>query len=121
MTKNASGAFWRKVKESFDEKLEEEDDKEDDLPARDATAIENRFKRHIQKDLFYYNKYYKQIKEKKPSGKTEEDIIQDAVDHYLEMEGKPFKFQHCVETLHQMPKFNPMIDDDDDDEARGRG
>jgi hypothetical protein len=32
----------------------------------------------------------------------------------LNAQDKEFKFLHCVEILHQMPKFNPMKDDDDE-------
>jgi hypothetical protein len=28
-------------------------------------------------------------------------------------EGHAFAFSHCVEVLHQVPKFNPMVDDVD--------
>jgi hypothetical protein len=39
-----------------------------------------------------FNPIYKRIKELNPSGKTEEDICNDAMNNYLEEYGVPFKF-----------------------------
>jgi hypothetical protein len=36
-----------------------------------------------------------------------------AADNYRDAEGYSFPFLHCVEVLHQLPKFSPMIDDAD--------
>jgi hypothetical protein len=62
-----------------------------------------------------YNRYYKQVKERPPSGgvNTEEEIQKVAADNYRDAEGHAFAFFHCVEVLHQLPKFNPMVDDVD--------
>jgi hypothetical protein len=60
-----------------------------------------------------YNRYYKQVKECPPSGTTEEEWYKIAADNYRDAEGRAFVFIHCVEVLHQLPKFNPMIDDAD--------
>jgi hypothetical protein len=41
-------------------------------------------------------------------------------ERYLEIEGKPFKFEHCVETLHKVAKYNPLFNEEplsSDDEA----
>jgi hypothetical protein len=48
-----------------------------------------------------------------PSGTTEEEWYKIAADNYRDAEGHAFPFLHCVEVLHQLPKFNPMIDDAD--------
>jgi hypothetical protein len=49
-----------------------------------------------------------------PSGvNTEEEIQKVAADNYRDAEGHAFAFSHCVEVLHQLPKFNPMVDDAD--------
>jgi hypothetical protein len=58
-----------------------------------------------------YNRYYKQVKECPSSGTTEEEWYKIAADNYRDAEGHAFVFIHCVEVLHQLPKFNPMIDD----------
>jgi hypothetical protein len=72
-----------------------------------------------------YNRYYKQVKECPPSGTTEEEWYKIAADNYRDAEGHAFAFIHCVEVLHQLPKFNPMIDDADRSSdvviARGQG
>jgi hypothetical protein len=54
------------------------------------------------------------VKECPPSGvNTEEEIQKVAADNYRDAEGHAFTFSHCVEVLHQLPKFNPMVDDVD--------
>jgi hypothetical protein len=81
---------------------------------RDSESLKNRFQRKIQKKMNVYNKYYKQVKECPPSGvNTEEEIQKVAADNYRDAEGHAFPFPHCVEVLHQLPKFNPMVDDAD--------
>jgi hypothetical protein len=60
-----------------------------------------------------YNKYYyKQVKEYPPSGTTEEEWYKIAADNYdRDAEGHAFVFSHCVKVLHQLAKFNPMVDE----------
>jgi hypothetical protein len=60
-----------------------------------------------------YNRYYKQVKVCPPSGTTEEEWYKIAADNYRDAEGHAFPFLNCVEVLHQLPKFNPMVDDAD--------
>ena len=106
-----STTFWSAVQRKYSELAEEEFG--EDFVARDADAILNRFRRHIQKDMFTFNTHYKTCKSNKQSGKVDEDYIKDALDLYLEFEGKAFRFPKCVEILHQMPKFNPMVSSED--------
>ncbi len=46
-------------------------------------------------------------------------------ERYQEIEGKPFRFERCVETLHMVAKYNPLISEEslssDDDEAGPAG
>jgi hypothetical protein len=37
----------------------------------------------------------------------------EEADNYRDAEGHTFAFSHCVDVLHQLPKFNPMVDDVD--------
>jgi hypothetical protein len=60
-----------------------------------------------------YIRYYKLVKECPPSGTTEEEWYKIAADNYRDSEGHAFPFLHCDEVLHQLPKFNPMINDAD--------
>jgi hypothetical protein len=49
-------------------------------------------------------------KQKKPSGAREEEIIKTATEEFLDIEGKPFRFENCVAILQdKMPKFDPMV------------
>jgi hypothetical protein len=59
------------------------------------------------------------VKDSNPSGKTEEDIRNDAMHLYLEQHGEPFKFLHCLDELWKLPKFQPneeVIEIGSDDE-----
>jgi hypothetical protein len=44
---------------------------------------------------------------------TKEEIQKVAADNYRDAEGHAFSFSHCVKVLHQLPKFNLMVDDID--------
>jgi len=95
---------------------------------RTTTSLTNRFQKQLQKNLNEWNGCYKQIKDSKPSGTTEDNMRNMADELYSELnEARPFNFRHVVDTLHQMPKFNPIhqdynlndmsgVDDDDDDD-----
>jgi hypothetical protein len=116
--------FWKGIKEKFDELCKAEPPPETEgTPERDQEALMNRFKRHIQKKMNVFNRYFKQVKQEAPSGTPYEEHIELAMERYLEEEGRPFPFKECVAILHQMPKFDPMfeveeieIDDDDEEE-----
>lgn len=105
-----SADFWSAVQKKYRELVVEE--LEEGFHIRDADAIRNRFGRHIQKDVYVFNGHYKTCKENKQSGYVEDNYFHDALELYLEMEGKPFRFAKCVDILHQMPKFNPMTKND---------
>jgi hypothetical protein len=89
----------------------------------------NRFNRNIKVDIVVYNKHYFHIMAEKPSGVPVEQYPELICTCYKEVEGKPFRFAQCVDTLHSVPKFSPdstpalipglinnSHDDDDDDD-----
>jgi hypothetical protein len=108
-----ASAFWDHNHRKYCLLLKE-DNPSEALPDRDSESLKNRFQRKIQKKMNVYNRYYKQVKECPPSRVyTEEEIQKVAADNYRDAEGDAFGFSHCVEVLHQLLKFNPMIDDAD--------
>jgi len=119
--------FWKSIKETFDALMKAEPPEDNEgIVERDQEALMNRFKRHIQKKMNVFNKYFKQVKQEGPSGTPYDEYIDLAMEKYLEEEGRPFPFKECVPILHQMPKFDPMveveeivIDDDDEDDDDG--
>jgi hypothetical protein len=106
-----SKEFWDHIYRKYSLLLKE-DNPSEALPERDSESLRNRFQRQIQRKMNVYNKYYKQVKECPPSGvNTDEEIQKVAAYNYSDAEGYAFAFSHCVEVLHQLPKFNPMVDD----------
>lgn len=101
--------FWDKVQAKFREIQTEEAEVEVVGNTRTPHAIMNRWQRHIMPSMNKYNKYYKQHKDLNHSGWKEEDYIKAAAETYLEIMGQPFKWSHCVEVLHEMPRFHPMM------------
>ena len=49
---------------------------------------------------------------------TKEMYIEAAMKVWLQMEGRPYKFSVITRILHQVPKFNPMIEEVDDDDKK---
>jgi hypothetical protein len=70
----------------------------------------NRFQHKIQKKMNVFNKYFRQVNIEKPSGVPYEEYIEHACTKYQEDLDEPFPFKDCVPILHQMPKFDPMIE-----------
>jgi No apical meristem-associated C-terminal domain len=65
-----------------------------------------------------WNPFFKRIVELPPSGTTIDDWIRMASEVYNEHNGRRFNFEHSVEILHHIPKFDPMIvDNSDSDEG----
>jgi hypothetical protein len=112
--------FWKRVETQFTTlyKLESAE-RRGTVECRGAEALDNRFMKSIKVDMVVFNKYYKQIKQEKPSG--ENDYIALAAERFLAIEGRPFKFVDCVIPLRDIPKYYPMPDhcnsDDEDVEA----
>ena len=80
-------------------------------------SIRNRFQKTIAPSVQKFNAYYKQAVEKNESGWTKEMYMETAMNVWARMEGKPFKFATCTRILHEVPKFNPMIDDGEEEEG----
>ena len=79
-------------------------------------SIRNRFQKTIAPNVQKFNAYYKQAVEQNESGWTTEMYMETAMKVWERMEGKPFKFSTCTRVLHQVPKFNPMVEDPDEEE-----
>jgi hypothetical protein len=87
--------------------LLKEDNPSKALPDRDSESLKkHQFQCQIQRKMNVYNKYYKQVKECPPSGvNTKEEIQKVAEFNYRYAEGRAFAFSHCVEVLHQLPRW----------------
>jgi hypothetical protein len=116
--------FWKIVLERYNTLRKQEVDV---VVERDYKSIKNRFQRHIGKGVQEWNPYFRRIKLDMPSGTPESEYMQIASERFRNTLGKSFNFEHCVEILHDMPKFNPMsvehnededYDDDDDDDGK---
>jgi No apical meristem-associated C-terminal domain len=101
--------FWSSVRDKFNELASRDSEVSVSLaPPRSLDSLRNRFQRHITKEVQKFNAHYKFCKDKNPSGCVDEDIFERACTRFKEFEGKPFRFSHCVDTLHKMVKFQPM-------------
>lgn len=109
--------FWNSVLAKYNIlKATECDDNDVVIVERDANSIRNRFQRTIAKTLREWNPFYKKIATDPPSGTPKEQWPGLASELYLDQYGRKFQFEHCVEILHQLPKFDPMVDDVSDDD-----
>ncbi len=67
----------------------------------------NRRKKHINKDMAIFMKYLGQVYSDMPTGTPEKEYIQVAAKGaYKEALGKVFRFETCVPTLVQLPRFS---------------
>ena len=78
-------------------------------------SIRNRFQKTLAPSVQKFNAYYKQAVEQNESGWTKEMYIEAAKNVWLQIEGKPYKHGVCTRILHQMPKYNPMIEEEEED------
>jgi hypothetical protein len=116
--------FWRQIKQSFDVLKAEEGYQESQTKDVDWSweQLRERFQRAIARPVLKFNKYYKQVKTENPSGANQDDILELAAERYREAEGRAFTLTACVAVLHEMPRFDPMIEletisvDDDEEE-----
>jgi hypothetical protein len=76
---------------------------------RESNSLRNRFQRAIAKQTKEWNPFYKKIVEAPPSGTMKDNWISLTPEEYNNQYGRRFLFEHCVEILHQLPKFDPMI------------
>jgi hypothetical protein len=88
---------------------------------RSWNQVKGRFLRHIQPNVSVFNRYYKRAKDTLPSGTPdiEEEIMKIAVEDFYQDNKKRFKFALCVPILHQIPKFCPIQQLADEEEAAG--
>ena len=112
-----SGMLWSNIKLAFME-LTDKVGMESDRKGRETLALYNRFRRHISKDVMLYCGYLACIQSKNKSGVSEEDVELEALQFYLSMTGKSFRFLECVPILKQMPKYcfengESVLDDND--------
>eukprot|EP00980_Cylindrotheca_fusiformis_P013743 scaffold3534_cov102-Cylindrotheca_fusiformis.AAC.3 len=80
--------LWESIKELYDSVLAE---------------------KTISTRIQLFNGIYKAITDKKESGKTDSDRMQDALDNFEVKTGQPFAFTECWKVLKKMPKFDPML------------
>jgi hypothetical protein len=99
-------------------KMVEEKDDDDAVVwvERNADSVMNRFQRTIQRRVNNFNRYYTIERNNVRSGWNNEKYIEEAGKRYVEECGQTFKQLHCVSTLQQMPKFDPMVASVDTDE-----
>ena len=115
--------FWKKVKANFDillQKFVEESGSDLAVKERTHDSLMHKFQRQIQKDVQLFNSYFLNVHNGKPSGWTKEMKMIEAADRFNEAQGRAFKFMHCVDILQAIPKFDPLIAgelEEDGDEA----
>ena len=67
--------------------------------------------RTIQPLMNLFNRYFKNVKNRKISGVgSDDELYVIATKEYKEGEEKSFPFCECAKILHEMPCFDPMID-----------
>ena len=97
--------FWTKVKEAFDELMLRESD--DEIIPRTRQAILDRFQRRIARMTQKFNACFLFRKRLNESGKTIDDIINDAMEDFkVKNKAKAFPFRHCLEVLWSCPQFD---------------
>ena len=96
-----SGMLWSNIKLAFVE-LSEKEGSESDGMGREILALYNRFKCHISKDVQLYCVYLLCVQSNNKSGVSVEE---EALQMYLSLNGKSFRFLACVNILKQMPKY----------------
>jgi hypothetical protein len=101
--------FWTSIKSKFDDLCSLEGTSEDGVEDRSWEALHTRFQRKIQPEMFLWNPFYKRICDCPPSGVPKEKWPEIASESFLEEKNRPFKFPHCVDILHQLPKFDPIV------------
>jgi hypothetical protein len=109
-TDQTAETFWGKVFESF-VLLSAYETENGTFYKRSPKSLKDRFARTIQPSMNTFNRYFKNVKNRKISGVGSDDELYDiAAKEYEEGEEKSFPFCECAKTLHEMPRFDPMID-----------
>jgi ribosomal protein S8 len=102
--------FWSKVHQKF-KLFATKEPGGNELRGRPVDSLKQRYTKVISKAVAKYNKFYKTLKNDNKSGWNEEMYMDEASKLYEEEEGRPFRFLSCVEALHKVPKFDPMVSD----------
>jgi hypothetical protein len=123
-------SFLRRVEEKFNLLYAAYEPSEDEgvkaVGGRTAAQLDNRFNKNIRTDIVLFNKYFTQIHIEKPSGVPFKHHVVLAMDRFMSIENRVFKFESCVPVLHKVPKYNPFLDDgvapgDSDEENEEEG
>ena len=102
-------AFWSAVQEKYQFFMEKEDKAGLDLHPRAATSLRERFKRKIQVQVNQFNPIYVNIKKVVKSGWQDADYMKEALARYLEVYGKPFEYEKCLEYLWTVAKYDVSV------------
>jgi hypothetical protein len=120
--------FWEGVKAGFDILVAENNVVE--AQERSWSSLKSRWTKKIQPDIIKWNRFFKIMYDKEPSGRPLDELYDMATER-MEKEDKmgktTFLFQFLIPIVHQYPKLNPLIvtsddeeSDDDDDDADGK-
>jgi len=104
-----SNIIWAKVHEKYKLLVAQQGPKMG-FGSRPMESLKQRYLKVIAKAVGKFNKFFRNLKMQNKSGWTKDDYIEEACRLYEEEEGKPFRFSLCVEVLHQVPKFDLMVD-----------
>jgi hypothetical protein len=105
-----SEAFWTRVLEKYLLLTEKHlSDYGAELPVRNSASLQQRWKKKIAYQMQLWNKFYRRIKSVKRSGWNEDNYVEEASKLYQEEVGKTFGLEKCVDVLHKLPKFDPMV------------
>ena len=103
-TDQTAETFWGKVFESF-VLLSAYETENGTFYKRSPKSLKDRFARTIQPSMNTFNRYFKNVKNRKISGVGSDDELYDiAAKEYEEGEEKSFPFCECAKTLHAMPR-----------------
>ena len=72
-------------------------------------AFCNGWQRHILPSMNVFVKYVRRIYTGNPSGFNLEWMMDKAMEEHEEETGLEFKFQHCIDTLVEIPRFDYKI------------
>ena len=109
-TDQTAETFWGELFESF-VLLSAYETENGTFYKRSPKSLKDRFARTIQPSMNTFNRYFKNVKNRKISGVGSDDELYDiAAKEYEEGEEKSFPFCECAKILHEMPRFDPMID-----------
>jgi hypothetical protein len=78
---------------------------------RSWASLKNRWKRYIQPAMFQHIRFWREARNPKKSGWTEEMYVEKTNELFLEANGKEFPYDNIVEIIHSMPRFNPETAD----------